>query len=79
MRASSSEERTNYPVTLSVDDMGEGFRLNVQARRRRAAAPGRHAGQRDGVADRRLADAAGSGHAFAGRAACDGRARAGAG
>ncbi|NWD75169.1 AMP-binding protein, partial [Pseudomonas gingeri] len=27
----SSEERTNYPVTLNVDDLGEGFSLNVQA------------------------------------------------
>jgi amino acid adenylation domain-containing protein len=25
------EERTNYPIVLSVDDLGEGFRLNVQA------------------------------------------------
>ncbi|RMS65749.1 Amino acid adenylation, partial [Pseudomonas syringae pv. aceris] len=23
-------ERTNYPLTLSVDDQGEGFLLNVQ-------------------------------------------------
>ncbi|NWD72417.1 non-ribosomal peptide synthetase, partial [Pseudomonas gingeri] len=27
----SSEERTNYPLTLNVDDLGDGFRLNVQA------------------------------------------------
>lgn len=26
-----SEERTNYPVTLSVDDLGEGFRAVAQA------------------------------------------------
>jgi amino acid adenylation domain-containing protein/non-ribosomal peptide synthase protein (TIGR01720 family) len=29
----ASEERTNYPMTLSVDDMGAGFRLTVQAQR----------------------------------------------
>ena len=26
----SSEERTNYPLTLSVDDLGEGFLLTAQ-------------------------------------------------
>ncbi|EGH74905.1 amino acid adenylation, partial [Pseudomonas syringae pv. aceris str. M302273] len=25
----NSEERTNYPLTLNVDDSGEGFNLNV--------------------------------------------------
>ncbi|HEU0301713.1 MAG TPA: amino acid adenylation domain-containing protein, partial [Longimicrobium sp.] len=25
-----SEERTNYPLTLSIDDLGEGFRLTAQ-------------------------------------------------
>ncbi|MEF9674124.1 hypothetical protein QNM99_26450 [Pseudomonas sp. PCH446] len=25
------EERTNYPLILSLDDLGEGFSLNVQA------------------------------------------------
>lgn len=28
-----SEERTNYPVTLSVDDLSEGFRLTAQVQR----------------------------------------------
>jgi arthrofactin-type cyclic lipopeptide synthetase B len=27
----SSRERSNYPLVVSVDDLGEGFRLNVQA------------------------------------------------
>ncbi|WP_139271819.1 non-ribosomal peptide synthetase, partial [Pseudomonas sp. NFACC04-2] len=27
----SGEERTNYPLTLSVDDLGDGFSLTVQA------------------------------------------------
>ena len=30
MHVFSSEERTNYPLTLSVDDMGQGFSLTVQ-------------------------------------------------
>ncbi|WP_260957914.1 non-ribosomal peptide synthetase [Pseudomonas citri] len=30
MQVVSSEERTNYPLTLSVDDLGEGFNLTVQ-------------------------------------------------
>jgi len=30
MQYLSSEERTNYPLTLSVDDRGNGFELNVQ-------------------------------------------------
>ena len=30
MRVISSEERTNYPLTLSVDDLGQGFGLTVQ-------------------------------------------------
>ena len=36
MRASAAEERTNYPLTLSVDDLGEGFRLTAQVTRRRS-------------------------------------------
>ncbi|MES2298244.1 MAG: amino acid adenylation domain-containing protein [Pseudomonadota bacterium] len=28
----SSDERTNYPLTLSVDDLGQGFRLVAQVR-----------------------------------------------
>ncbi|MDP1665279.1 MAG: AMP-binding protein, partial [Methylobacter sp.] len=31
MRVISSEERTNYPLTLSVDDLGQGFGLTVQS------------------------------------------------
>ncbi|NWD72416.1 hypothetical protein HX870_32955, partial [Pseudomonas gingeri] len=31
IHAISSEERTNYPLTLNVDDLGDGFGLNVQA------------------------------------------------
>ncbi|MFZ2407684.1 MAG: amino acid adenylation domain-containing protein, partial [Methylobacter sp.] len=30
MRVVGSEERTNYPLTLSVDDLGQGFGLTVQ-------------------------------------------------
>ncbi|TPG64660.1 non-ribosomal peptide synthetase, partial [Pseudomonas arsenicoxydans] len=30
MRLVSAEERTNYPITLSVDDQGEGFTLTAQ-------------------------------------------------
>ncbi|MGZ5050158.1 MAG: amino acid adenylation domain-containing protein [Methylobacter sp.] len=30
MHVFSSEERTNYPLTLSVDDLGQGFNLTVQ-------------------------------------------------
>jgi myxalamid-type nonribosomal peptide synthetase MxaA len=30
MHVFSSEERTNYPLTLSVDDLGQGFYLTVQ-------------------------------------------------
>ncbi|WP_428844670.1 amino acid adenylation domain-containing protein, partial [Pseudomonas syringae] len=31
IEARSSEERTNYPLILCLDDLGEGFSLNVQA------------------------------------------------
>jgi amino acid adenylation domain-containing protein/non-ribosomal peptide synthase protein (TIGR01720 family) len=31
MRVIGSEERTNYPLTLSVDDLGQGFSLVVQS------------------------------------------------
>ena len=30
MRVLASEERTNYPITLSVDDLGQGFALTAQ-------------------------------------------------
>ncbi len=30
IRILGGEERTNYPLTLNVDDLGEGFKLNVQ-------------------------------------------------
>jgi amino acid adenylation domain-containing protein len=33
MRGLRSEERTNYPLTLSVDDLGDGFRLLAQVHR----------------------------------------------
>jgi amino acid adenylation domain-containing protein len=32
IRALFSEDRSNYPLTLSVDDLGEGFGLKVQVR-----------------------------------------------
>lgn len=32
IRVLRTEERSNYPITLSVDDLGEGFRLTAQAR-----------------------------------------------
>ncbi|PHM46881.1 Amino acid adenylation [Xenorhabdus miraniensis] len=31
IRVLTTEDRTNYPLTLSVDDLGEGFNLTVQA------------------------------------------------
>src|SRR5262249_36838261 len=31
IEALDSEERTNYPLTLSVDDLGDGFALTAQA------------------------------------------------
>ncbi|MCK9202746.1 MAG: amino acid adenylation domain-containing protein, partial [Gallionella sp.] len=31
MRVINSEERSNYPLTLSVDDLGQGFSLTVQS------------------------------------------------
>ncbi|MBO1542134.1 non-ribosomal peptide synthetase, partial [Pseudomonas sp. OA65] len=34
MQILSSEERTNYPLTLNVDDLGEGFSLTVQVESR---------------------------------------------
>ena len=33
IEALGSEERTNYPLTVSVDDLGEGFTLTAQAMR----------------------------------------------
>ena len=37
-RCLAGEERTNYPLTLSVDDLGEGFALTAQVRSRGRAA-----------------------------------------
>ena len=37
---SGREERTNYPLTLSVDDLGEGFRLTAQVSAAVAAGAG---------------------------------------
>ena len=37
IRVLASQERTNYPITLSVDDLGEGFTLKAQVDRRVAA------------------------------------------
>ncbi|HEV8331152.1 MAG TPA: amino acid adenylation domain-containing protein, partial [Steroidobacteraceae bacterium] len=34
IRAIAGQERTNYPITLSVDDLGEGFALTAQTDRR---------------------------------------------
>src|SRR4029450_8652144 len=34
IRVLASQERTNYPITLSVDDLGEGFVLTAQTDRR---------------------------------------------
>ncbi|WP_240351197.1 hypothetical protein, partial [Pectobacterium brasiliense] len=31
MRQLSGRERTNYPITLSVDDLGDGFNLTAKA------------------------------------------------
>ena len=40
MQVLSSQERTNYPFTLSVDDLGEEFGLTVQAVQRALGATG---------------------------------------
>ena len=32
MQVLRSQERSNYPIALSVDDLGEGFRLTAQVR-----------------------------------------------
>lgn len=37
VRVLANQERTNYPVTLSVDDLGDGFSLKAQVDRRIAA------------------------------------------
>ena len=39
-RCLHSQERTNYPLMLSVDDLGRGFALTVQVRARRSSRSG---------------------------------------